>query len=61
MALQVLRQVIESMSSSLLLSLMVDETTDVSNKEQLVVCIQWINNSLQAHEEFIGLYHIEST
>ena len=30
---------------------MVDETTDISNKEQVVV----------AHEEFIGLYQIEST
>ena len=60
-ALQVLRQVIESISSSPFLSLMVDETTDVSNKEQLVVCIRWVDKSLQPHEEFIGLYHIEST
>ena len=30
---------------------MVDETMDISNKEQVVV----------AHEEFIGLYQIEST
>ena len=40
---------------------MVDETTDISNKEQLVVCIRWVDKSLQPHEEFIGLYHIEST
>ena len=39
MVLQILRQVIESISSSPFLSLMVDETTDFSNKEQLVVCI----------------------
>ena len=38
MALQVLRQVIESISSSPFLSLMVDETSDVSIKEQLVIC-----------------------
>ena len=43
------------------LCLEVDETTDVSNKEQLVICNQWVNNSLQPHEEFIGLYHVEST
>ena len=61
MALQVLRQVIKSMSSSPFLSLMVDETTDISNKEQLVVCICWVDNNLQPYEEFIGLYHIEST
>ena len=60
-ALQVLRQVIKSISSSPLLSLMVDVTTDISNKEQLVVCIRWVDKSLQPHEEFIGLYHVEST
>jgi len=61
MALQVRRQVIESMYSSPFLPLMIDETTDVSNKEQLVICIPWVDNSLQPHEEFIGLYHVEST
>ena len=34
-----LRQVIESISSSLFLSLIVNQTTDMSNKEQLVLCI----------------------
>ena len=61
MALQVLRQVIKSISSGPFLSLMVDETTDISNKEQLVVCIRWVDKGLQPHEEFIGLYHVEST
>ena len=60
-ALQVLRQVIESISSSPFLSLMVGETTDISNKEQLVVYIRWVDKNLQPHEEFIGLYHVEST
>lgn len=61
MALQVLRKVIESISLSPFLSLMIDETTDISNKEQLVICIRWVDKSLQPHEEFVGLYHIEST
>ena len=56
-----LRQVIESISSNPFLSLMVNQTTDMSNKEQLVVCIQWVDKSLQSHEEFIDLYHVEST
>jgi len=46
MALQILCKVIKALSSSPFLSLMVDETTDVSNKEQLVFCIQWVDNSL---------------
>ena len=36
MALQVLRQVVESVRSAPFLTIMIDETTDVSNKEQVV-------------------------
>ena len=39
---------------------MVDETTDVSNKEQVVICLRWVDTRLEAHEDFIGLYHVES-
>ena len=53
MALQVLRKVVKSISLSPFLSLKGDETTEFSNKEQLVVCIQWVDRSLQPHEEFI--------
>ena len=28
-----------------------DETGVVSNTEQLVICIRWVNDELQAHEE----------
>ena len=37
---------------------MCDECCDVSNKEQLVVCIRWVDSKLQAHEEFIGMYTV---
>ena len=40
---------------------MVDETTDVSNTEQLVFCIRYVNGQLNTHEEFIGLHSLEST
>ena len=40
---------------------MVDETTDVSNKEQVVLCYRWVDGNLEAHEDFVGLYEIEST
>ena len=43
------------------MTLMVDETTDVSNKEQVVVCFRWVDSNLEPHEEFIGLYEVEST
>ena len=40
---------------------MVDETTDISNKEQVVICFRWVDKQLEAHEEFTGLYLVEST
>lgn len=41
-------------------SVFVDETADCSNKEQLVMCLRWIDDSFEAHEEFVGLYHMEN-
>ena len=40
---------------------MVDETTDTSNKEQAVFCLRWVDHEFEVHEEFIGLYVIDST
>ena len=40
---------------------MVDETTDVLNKEQVVICFRWVDSKLEAHEVFIGLYEVDST
>lgn len=55
MALHVLRKVMVSLHSVPFLAIMLDETTDSSNKEQAVFCIRWVDNKLEAHEEFIGL------
>ena len=41
-----------------LFSVLADETADASNKEQLVVCIRWVDDQFEAHEEFIGLNHL---
>ena len=40
---------------------MVDETTDISNKEQAVICFHWVDGQLEAHEEFVALENINST
>ena len=37
---------------------MADECTDVSNKEQFVICIRWVDDSLTAHEDVICLYNV---
>lgn len=40
---------------------MADETTDVSNKEQVTLIIRRITENLEVHEEFLGLYIVSST
>ena len=42
-------------------TLMVDETTDTSNTEQMVVCLRFVDNNLKVHGEVVGLYSLEST
>ena len=40
---------------------MVCETTDISNKEQVVLCFRWVSDDIIAHEDFVGFYGIENT
>ena len=47
--------------SGKLFSIMVDETSDISNTEQLVFCLRCVDEDLTTHEEFIGLYDMDST
>ena len=41
--------------------IMADETADVSNKEQLVICIRWVDYCFVIHNEFKGMYPLERT
>ena len=40
---------------------MCDEATDVKNVSELVVCLLWVDNELEAHDEFIGLKNMPNT
>ena len=42
-------------------TLMADKTADVANTEQLVICMRWVDEQLNAHYEFIGLHPIPDT
>ena len=33
---------------------MADETADLSNKGQVVVCIRWVDSNFTAHKDFVG-------
>ena len=38
-----------------------DELTDSSNKEQLIICLRWVDNQFDPHEEFICLRDVDTT
>ena len=60
MALFIQREITNDVSGQWY-TIMVDETTDMSNTERLVFCIRYVDSNLEVHEEFIGLYSLEST
>ena len=60
MALHILRDVSSEISGKWY-TIMVDETTDLSNTEQLICCLRYVDSDLEVHEEVIGLYSLDST
>lgn len=56
--IQILRDLASDLQKSPFLCIMVDETTDVSNKEQATVVIRRVTEDFQVHEEFVGLYQV---
>ena len=60
MAQQVLHEIAASLQSAIFYALMVDETTDKANNEQIVLVFRWVDDALVAHEEFVGLYLTDS-
>lgn len=61
MSHNILREVVTKIKESSHFSIMADETADVSNVEQLVFCCRWVDDNLEAHEEFIGLHPVPNT
>ncbi|KAI6656107.1 Zinc finger MYM-type protein 1-like [Oopsacas minuta] len=60
MALMILRKIASELSGKIY-TIMVDETTDLSNTEQMVLCLRYVDDDLEVHEEVIGLHSLEST
>ncbi|MGH0119295.1 UNVERIFIED_CONTAM: hypothetical protein FKN15_025766 [Acipenser sinensis] len=40
---------------------MIDETADISTHEHVSVCIRWVNDTLEVHEDFLGFYETGET
>ena len=60
MAQQILRSIAVQIQNAVYFTIMIDETADCSNKEQVVLVFRWVSEDLVAHEEFIGLYLTDS-
>ena len=60
MSLHILREIASNLQSCFY-TIMVDETTDISTTEQVVIVLRWVNPTLAVHEDFIGLYATDST
>jgi len=45
-----LRDIAGNVQNALFYTVMVNETTDCSNKEQVVIVLRWMDESLVAHE-----------
>lgn len=61
MALKILREIAENIRDADFYSMMCDEATDVKNVSELVVCLRWVDDNLDAHDEFIGLKNMPTT
>ena len=56
----ILRKIAGNIKEARYYSLMADEVTDSSNREQVAICLGWIDENFDAHEDFIGLHIVES-
>ena len=61
MGLTVLRRLLSDIRRAQWFSLIVDEATDVSHKEQTVVCIRWVDEDFSIHEDPLELIHLPKT
>ena len=56
-----LQKIARNIQQAKFYSVMGDKTADISNKEQLVLCIRWFDDDLRFHEYFIGIHKIPNT
>ena len=60
MALSVLCEIVQEFKDNQWFTIMGDEVTDCSNKEQLIICLRYVSGSLEPIETFIGLYQVDN-
>ena len=61
MAHSVQRSIASDIQPARWYSLIVDETTDISVKEQISLCLRYVTADFDIHEDFVGFYETEYT
>jgi len=61
MAHSIQRDIASDIRDAVWFSLIVDETTDISVKEQVSICLRHVSNLFEVHEDFIGFYETSLT
>jgi len=61
MGLHTLRETLQDIRSAEWFSLIVDVAADVSNREQLAVCIRWVDKEFNIHEDPVELIQVPKT
>ena len=61
MAKFVQNQILNKVRKSPFITIMVDETTDVSNKEQLTFIIRSVDEEFNVSEDYLGMYNLATT
>ncbi|XP_008178694.1 zinc finger MYM-type protein 1-like [Acyrthosiphon pisum] len=56
----ILNKIVDKINKSQCFSILADETTDVSNIEQLSLCVRYVNNNNMLNEDFIQFIAIHS-
>ena len=56
----VFREIASSLRSSPFITIMMDEETDVSNREQATLVFRSVTDNFDVYEEFLGIYNVPS-
>ena len=54
MAMYILRSIVKNIKDSSYYNIIADETTDITNKEQLVIYIHWVDSDLNETNALLG-------
>lgn len=58
MALHIVRKICRDVARNGFYTIMADECTNVSNKEQFTICLRWVDENLVDHEDVLRLYNV---